>query len=330
MEDRSVQQSSTLLRVGCVVIGKDEGEKLLNSLKSLSTYCRLVYVDSASADRSAERARAMGINVVELDMTQPFTAGRARNQGVERLLQEHQNIEFIQFLDGDCELEKSWLTHAVNFMDLNKKHAVVCGQLKEKFPEKSIYNWLCQIEWDTPRGDVHSCGGVALVRVDAFKDIGGFRLGLIAGEEPEMCFRLRSRGWKIKKTNQNMAYHDAEMYKFKQWFNRASRAGYAYAEGSSLHGDSEEKYWVKDTLSIWGWGLILPLFISVLCQFSMVFIALTLIYPFQCVRIASSKKELLARRYLWAFFIMLGKFPQAVGLLRFYASKYKDSHELKR
>ena len=36
-----------------------------------------------------------------------------------------------------------------------------------------------------------------LVRVEAFEAVGGFRPELIAGEEPELCMRLREKGWKI-------------------------------------------------------------------------------------------------------------------------------------
>ena len=35
------------------------------------------------------------------------------------------------------------------------------------------------------------------MRVEAFEAVGGYRAQLIAGEEPELCVRLREIGWKI-------------------------------------------------------------------------------------------------------------------------------------
>jgi len=312
-------------RVGCVVIGKNEGEKLLRGLKSISPYCKVVYVDSGSVDQSTKRVADIGVDVIKLDMTQPFTAGRARNSGAEQLLLEYPSIEYIQFLDGDCELEIDWLQHAVELLDLNQEYAVVCGQLHERFPEHSVYNWLCQIEWNTPVGDVSTCGGVALIRSSAFKDIGGFKANLIAGEEPEMCFRLRHGGWKIKKISQSMAYHDAEIYEFSQWWKRRVRCGYAFAEGASLHGNSEERYWVRDTQRILLWGIVVPITILIASTCSPLFLFLLLIYPIQWIRVANKNTDLSNKRYVWSFFIMLGKFPEAIGLLRFNLNNFRRS-----
>ena len=43
--------------------------------------------------------------------------------------------------------------------------AIVCGRLRERFPEQSIYNRLCDMEWDTPVGETKACGGIAMMRV---------------------------------------------------------------------------------------------------------------------------------------------------------------------
>ncbi|MFP3526346.1 hypothetical protein SB912_28065, partial [Pantoea sp. SIMBA_072] len=89
------------------------------------------------------------------------------------------------------------LATAQAFLDHHPEVAVVCGRRRERFPERSVYNLLCDLEWDTPIGEAKACGGDALMRADAFAGAGGFRADLIAGEEPELCVRLRGNGWKV-------------------------------------------------------------------------------------------------------------------------------------
>ena len=169
-------------------------------------------------------------------MTIPFTAARARNEGfacVQRLLP---TMRYVQFVDGDCEVVGSWLLQAQAFLDTHPDVAVVCGRRRERFPQRSIYNLLCDLEWDTPIGEAKACGGDALMRADAFAAACGFRADLIAGEEPELCVRLRANGWKVWRLAEEMTLHDATMTRFGQWWRRTLRGGYAFAEGASLHG----------------------------------------------------------------------------------------------
>ena len=100
-------------RVGVVVIGRHEGERLERSLRSVGTGSGLVlYVDSGSTDDSVELARRRTDEVTARDDSVPFTAARARNAGLKRLLELDASVELVQFLDGDCELEAGWLERA--------------------------------------------------------------------------------------------------------------------------------------------------------------------------------------------------------------------------
>ena len=152
-----------------------------------------VYVDSSSTDRRVAEAERRGDHVFQLDLTRPFTAGRARNEGFAAL----KAVEFVQFIDGDCELAPTWLERARSFLDERPDVAVVCGRRQERDPQASVYNQLCDLEWNTPIGEAEACGGDALMRAAPFAALGGFSDYLIAGEEPELCHRLRAEGWKI-------------------------------------------------------------------------------------------------------------------------------------
>ena len=230
-----------------VAIGRDEGERLRRCLDSLAGLrCPIVYVDSGSRDGSPGLARAMAAEVVELDPGLPFTAGRGRNEGLVRALQLHPGLELVQFVDGDCELASGWLEHGRDEFRSDDPLAAVCGRVREANREASIYNRLCDMEWDAPPGEARSCGGNAMMRVQAFREVGGFRPGFIAGEEPELCLRLRAAGWRIRRTSDDMVRHDAAMTRFSQWWRRARRAGWAYAAGAVAHGASGERHNVRE------------------------------------------------------------------------------------
>lgn len=307
------------------MIGRNEGERLRQCIEALAGEVRLtVYVDSDSGDDSVALARSLGADVVELDMSAPFTAARARNTGLARLTELEPGIEFVHFFDGDCELIDGWLARALETIESGPEIAMACGLLRERYPEKTVYNRLCDLEWRFwPYGEVDACGGIALARVEALKEVGGFDPGLIAGEEPELCFRLREKGWKIFRVRADMAYHDAAMTRFAQWWRRAFRAGYAYAEGAWLHGSGTERYCVRNVRSNWFWGLLLPAAgiggALVTGGWGLLLLG---VYPVQVWRIQRTmrKHKGLSRgdARVYAAFCVLAKLPLAAGQVRFH------------
>jgi acetyltransferase-like isoleucine patch superfamily enzyme len=69
-----------------------------------------------------------------------------------------------------------------------------------------------------------------LVRRDALAQVDGFDPNLKAGEEPEMCSRLRATGWVIEHIDEPMTGHDLAIRTWKAYWLRAKRSGMAYAE----------------------------------------------------------------------------------------------------
>jgi GT2 family glycosyltransferase len=312
---------------GVVAIGRNEGERLRTCLESVLPLAQeVVYVDSGSSDDSVEMATALGASVVALDMSVPFTAARARNEGFQRLRQLAPNLNYVQFVDGDCEVREAWCAQAATFLARQGDVAVVAGRLRERHPERSIYNLLCDAEWDTPVGETKSCGGIAMFRVSAFAGAGGFRSGLIAGEEPELCVRLRAAGWKIWRLDGEMALHDAAMTEFWQWWKRSVRCGYAYAEGAVLHGAPPERHRVRECRSARMWALAPPALAVVLCLFWGAWGLLPLgLYPLQVLRMYARGRG--PRRVRWwrAVFLVLGKFAELAGQIKFLAHRLAGS-----
>jgi GT2 family glycosyltransferase len=304
---------------GAVAIGRNEGERLRRCLQSvLGRFPAIVYVDSGSTDGSAELARSLGAIVVALDMSRPFTAARARNAGFRRLREAAPGLFAVQFVDGDCEVREGWLERGVAFLQEHPEAAAVCGRNRERFPERSLYNRLCDMEWDTPVGETQACGGNVMIRAAAFEQAGGFNEDLIAGEEPELCLRMRRAGWRIWRLDIEMTLHDAAMTRFGQWWRRTQRAGYAFAEGSSLHGSGPERHWVRETRSATFWGIAVPLLtVALLILVGPAGALLLLAYPLQVARLAARGSGRLRDRFLHASFLVLGKFAEALGQLRF-------------
>ncbi len=301
--------------IDAVVIGRNEGAHLVACLNSLQDKVRhVIYVDSGSSDGSPNAARTAGAEVVDLDMSLPFTAARARNAGLARL----NGAEFVQFVDGDCQVDAGWIAYAAGHLAADATLAVVCGRRRELHPEASIYNRLCDIEWNTPIGPALACGGDALMRVTALDPACGFREDLIAGEEPELCLRLRQAGWGIERLDHEMTMHDANILRFGQWWTRSRRTGHAFAEGAHLHGRPPDRHWVRETRRALFWGLGLP--IVALGLFATApFVAGLLplmLYPAQVLRLAVKTKD-------WglAVFSVLGKFPEALGVIKFYRNR---------
>ena len=314
--------------VGVVVIGRNEGERLRHCLTSIANTGRpIVYVDSGSTDGSEELARQMNVEVISLAKSEGFTAARARNAGFDRLVLLEKGIQFVQFVDGDCVVDSSWLLAARSTFAALQKCAVACGRRRERFAEASIYNRLCDLEWNTPIGEATECGGDSMMRVNAFRAVGGFNGGLIAGEEPELCVRLRAGGWTIQRIDAEMTLHDAAMTRFGQWWNRNVRAGHAFAEGSSLHGKSPLKHWVRQTQSNWLWGFIVPMLavsfawptrgISILAWLVVAGLMICRVF-LNGVR----RRQTVRDAALIAPFTIVGKVPQAIGQIRFMTSRW--------
>jgi GT2 family glycosyltransferase len=311
------------MAVGVVAIGRNEGERLKTCLESVVRIAsKVVYVDSGSTDDSVRMARAMGVEVVELDLSVPFTAARARNEGFRRLRERAPSLAYIQFVDGDCEVVAGWLGKAVAFLDANPDAAVVCGRRRERYPERSVYNMLCNIEWDTPIGEARACGGDALMRVDAFGRVEGFRPDMIAGEEPELCVRMRAAGWKVWRLDEEMTLHDAAVTRFGQWWKRTMRAGHAFAEGAYLHGALPERHGVRESRSAWFWGLGIPLMaVGLIPWWDGWALCLLLIYPLQILRLAARGTRTPRENWYLAGFLVLGKFPELIGQVKFLSRR---------
>jgi cellulose synthase/poly-beta-1,6-N-acetylglucosamine synthase-like glycosyltransferase len=313
--------------VGVVAIGRNEGDRLKCCLESVLSFTdQVVYVDSGSSDDSVAMSRARGVEVVELDLSIPFTAARARNEGFRKLFEMRPNLNYVFFVDGDCEVAEGWLDKACGFLDRHPDVAVVWGRRRERYPDKSLYNMLCDLEWNSyPLGEVKACGGDAVMRVGAFREVNGYRADLICGEEPELCVRLRRNDWRIWHVDEPMTLHDAAVYRFGQWWKRMLRGGYGFAQGAALHGAPPERHWVWESRGAWVWGLFFPVIVLALALVSGSWaLLLLLIYPLQVIRLALRGRGTTRENWWRAGALVLCKFPEMLGQLKFVVNRYRN------
>jgi len=317
-----VTGSGSVPTVGVVVIGRNEGERLERSLRSaLSVSPRVIYADSASTDGSPAVAERLGVAVVRLPPDGQLNAARGRNAGYAELKLRFPECNAVQFLDGDCIVQPGWIAKASAFLADHPDVAVVCGRRFEAHPEASIYNALCDQEWNTPIGEANECGGDALVRAEAFEEVGGYCSSLRAGEEPEMTARMRSKGWKIWRVDAPMTEHDAKILTFRQWWRRTQRGGYGYAQAWRVTNGLPQRLYGRNLRSAMLWALLVPLLVlaaAVATKAPLLLLVLPVLFSLQIVRIAPKSRHADKIKWAGAVMLMVAKFPEAIGALRYF------------
>ena len=318
--------------VGLVVIGRNEGDRLVRCLESVRSIVNRVYVDSGSTDGSVERAIREGVSVIELEVPPNFTAARARNAGLVKLLAGNPDLEFVQMVDGDCEIHPDWITASLAALRAEPDLAAVYGRLRERYPTRSVYNALCDDDWNSPIGEAPIVGGIALFRVSPLRQVDLYDPAIIAGEEPDLSMRLRKNGWRLRRIDAEMGFHDANITRFAQWWKRTRRTGHAYGELAHRHPDARNPNWPHTTYSIVFWGGVMPLALitavtlAVLDNLLWWFIAGLFFFPWpvRILQLALRKVRAGLNVKVAAVsgaLLMIGKVPQLLGFAEYHRNR---------
>ncbi len=257
-----------------------------------------------------------GVIVIRLNNTHP-TPGRGRNRGWHIL-----NSPIIQFLDADMMIDPCWFLNAYKILEDNI--GAVTGMLKETYPNKNIYHILAEMEWAGKEGPCDFFGGGVLIRREALEDANGYDEYLIAGEDPDLSYRIREKGWEIKRLGHDMATHDINMSSFQKYLKRAFRSGYAYAEISFRYLRKREKMWFRETLrilvrSLFPLIIILAGFISGYVLSGMILALLFAVKPvFSIFRFKKQFNRPWKDIIIYTVNAVIIVFPQLFGVIRYY------------
>ncbi len=190
-------------QVSLVVIGRNEEHFIRSTLASALAAAaqagpsEVLYVDSASTDRTVDRARAFPIRIFQLKPEWTLTPAAGRYTGFR-----HACGEFVFFIDGDTQVEGAWLVSAVEFLKTHPEYGAVAGVLNEAWVDADGNriggrdNIFGQ-DLNAKVWAASSLGGIALYRRSALEQAGNFNPFIPAGEEREVAIRMRLAGFKL-------------------------------------------------------------------------------------------------------------------------------------
>jgi len=316
---------AVVMRTAAVVIGRNEADKLSRALHSvLPVASPVVYVDSGSTDGSADIAAAMGVHVVRLSASKPFSVARARNEGFRHALAVSPDVEFVQFVDADSEMCPSWFEAAWAALEQDSRVAAAFGRLRERYPERSIFSRLYQAEFDAQFTQANACPGLSMVRTRALIETGGFIESMKGFEDTELSQTLRQTGWRVARVDAQMALHEARMGTYRQWWRRQIRSGFARGQERVLCRAPRVGSSVRQSWSIWLWGLLVPLVTLVTAVkthgASLLLLTVYLLMIWRIRRRYLRLNPAFTSPGLYALSIMAGKVPEAIGLAQFQLS----------
>jgi cellulose synthase/poly-beta-1,6-N-acetylglucosamine synthase-like glycosyltransferase len=326
------------LDIDCVIIGVNCEKTIERCISSIlaGSYpghlLHIYYSDGGSTDSSIAIARRFAqVTVLELNAEYP-TPGAGRNQGWK-----NSGSPFVQFLDSDTILDPQWLSKAVDAMDDDSLGAVF-GLRQEIHPERSIYNWIGNLEWNGPAGESDCFGGDVCIRRSALEKSGGYDETLVGGEDPELSRRIIRAGWHLIRLNAPMTMHDLAMTTVKQYMRRSFRSGYAFGAVRNREAAVKSSFWkyefqkivIKSGGFFFFTALSLLLVLSrqpVIVKIFAVFlplIGLSLLFAPRLFRVEKFMREHHLNRKeakIYGWHCSLVVVPQFFGIIRFYVGK---------
>jgi GT2 family glycosyltransferase len=278
----------------------------------------VVYVDSCSQDNSVQQARELTPHVLVLDNPELLSAARARNEGAQYVFKELPDTKYLQFIDGDTVIDSEWLKHGIALLEQRPGVGATFGSLRELNPDFSIYNRMCDAEWDpASEGEASHCGGNMLVSREVFEAIGGYRSHIIDSEDIDLGERIRAAGHSIWFLIVPMGKHDVAISKFSQWWRRAVRNGHGLAQLADTHGRAGDRSRIIAVVKTLIWGLALPA-AALVSLFWWPRISLLFLVPYLALALRMFSRS--ARKpfdLVYALFTALVKIPLSYGILKY-------------
>jgi glycosyltransferase involved in cell wall biosynthesis len=178
-----------------IVIGRNEEAYITDCLRSTLVAAtnaggaEVVYVDSASTDRTVELARALGVRVISLRPEWELSPAAGRYVGFH-----HTSGELVMFVDGDTVIEPDWLRKAIPYFNLPEVSGVA-GFFEDRDGQGRKLPYVGK--WSETVREMGVLRGSGLYRRKAMEQVGTFNPHLVSDEEAELGLRLRRGGWRM-------------------------------------------------------------------------------------------------------------------------------------
>jgi mycofactocin system glycosyltransferase len=200
------EQPATLPMVSIIIPVMNRAEELRRCLTSLTQISypqeklQIIVVDDGSVDDSPLVARRFGALLVPSGGTGRGPAA-ARNVGASMA-----SGEILAFIDSDCTASEEWLRELIPAF-CNPALAAVGGQVDGMRTESPVDRYEAVMS-SLSLGSRERIGNGGsdtfylpscnlLVRRSAFRDAGGFKDSMHVGEDVDLTWRLRDKGWSI-------------------------------------------------------------------------------------------------------------------------------------
>jgi glycosyltransferase involved in cell wall biosynthesis len=313
----------TFPKIGVVIIGVNAQKFIPGCIESVlnSDYpenqMEIVYVDGGSSDQSIEIASNYPkIKILKLNSSHP-TPGKGRNAGWKLL-----DAPYIQFLDADTMIDRDWFKNGLPHL-LRTDIAAVCGHRRERYPDKNCFHMIGNMEWKYETGSCRYFGGDVLIKRNILVDTEGFDEALVAGEDPELSYRIRQKKLHILRIDHPMTLHDLNMVSFNQYLRRAYRSGYGYAEIAVRHCRENEKLWTRETIRVVCKAFApLSIFIAGIATGNpatgvMASLLILLLPLLKISKFKTQFSQTWGKSFLYSIHICLVVFPQFAGVMRY-------------
>jgi GT2 family glycosyltransferase len=166
----------------------------------------VIVADSASTDRTVEIAAQFAVSIVRLEHPGERCCGIGPQLGYQ-----HSNGEYLYILDGDMDLQPSFLNRAVEILDREPAVAGVGGYIHEMRTENlEVRGRVRRIGRSRrmSKAEVDCLNGGGLYRRSAIAEIGYLSdRNLHAFEEYDLGARLRGKGWQLVRLDDKAVDH---------------------------------------------------------------------------------------------------------------------------
>jgi glycosyltransferase involved in cell wall biosynthesis len=185
----------------------------------------IIYVDSASTDRTIEVVSRYPTTIIQLSADHPLCASAGRFIG-----SRYATGKYIYFLDSDMELLDGWLERALLELDERPQIGVITGIVVDT--DRALKtDQIPPIDYssysDAGLTDVQYAGGAAIFRRSILHQVGTWNPHIISDEESELCLRIRQEGYRVVCLEYPMTrHHTAPYFEISTLIGRRKRGLY--------------------------------------------------------------------------------------------------------